>query len=69
MALTLIIILLVCAGASAPASSAAQAVPLDSVARYVTAEMQRQKIPGLSVAIVRGSFPTVQPDTAWSTSR
>ena len=54
MALTLIIVLLVCAGASAPSSSAAQAVPLDSVARYVTAEMQRQKIPGLSVAIVRG---------------
>jgi CubicO group peptidase (beta-lactamase class C family) len=54
MALTPIIVLLVCAGASAPSSTAAQAVPLDSVARYVTAEMQRQKIPGLSVAIVRG---------------
>ena len=54
MALTLIIVLLVCAGASAPTWGAAQAVPLDSVARYVTAEMQRQKIPGLSIAIVRG---------------
>jgi hypothetical protein len=33
MALTLIIVLLVCAGGSAPSSSAAQAVPLDSVAQ------------------------------------
>ena len=54
MPLTLIMVLLVCAAASTPQSLEAQAVPLDSVARYVTAEMQRQKIPGLSVAIVRG---------------
>ncbi|HEV7366602.1 MAG TPA: serine hydrolase domain-containing protein [Gemmatimonadales bacterium] len=28
--------------------------PLDSVNRYITAEMERQRIPGLSVAILRG---------------
>ncbi|HZA98455.1 MAG TPA: serine hydrolase domain-containing protein, partial [Gemmatimonadales bacterium] len=53
MPLTLVIVLLVCAAPSVPPSISAQ-VPLDSVVRYVTAEMQRQKIPGLSVAIVRG---------------
>ncbi len=53
MPLTLVIVLLVCAAASVPIPISAQ-VPLDSVVRYVTAEMQRQKIPGLSVAIVRG---------------
>jgi CubicO group peptidase (beta-lactamase class C family) len=53
MPLTLVIVLLVCAAASLAPSLPAQAVPLDSVVRYVTAEMQRQKITGLSVAIVR----------------
>lgn len=28
--------------------------PLDSVNRYVTAELERQRIPGISVAILRG---------------
>jgi CubicO group peptidase (beta-lactamase class C family) len=48
------LVLLVCAAPWASSSLAAQASPLDSVARYVTAVMQHQKIPGLSVAIVRG---------------
>ena len=40
---------------SGPAASlVAQAEPLDSVARYIAGVMQRQKIPGLSVAILRG---------------
>src|SRR5919106_1171799 len=41
-----------------PASATAQAVPeqaaLDSVDRYLRAELERQRIPGLSVAILRG---------------
>ena len=54
MPLTIVVVLLVCATPWASPSLAAQAAPLDSVRRYVTGEMQRQKIPGLSVAIVRG---------------
>ncbi len=54
MPLRLIVVLLVCPTSRSVASQAAQAVPLDSVGRYVTAVMQHQKIPGVSVAIVRG---------------
>ena len=54
MPLTLVVVLLLCAAPTASTSLVGQAVPLDSVSRYVTAEMRRQKIPGLSVAIVRG---------------
>ena len=54
MPLMLIMAVLVCAAPWTSPSLAAQSVPLDSVARYVTAVMQHQKIPGLSVAIVRG---------------
>src|SRR5215210_6761372 len=54
MPLTLRLVLLMCAAPWAAPSLSGQAVPLDSVARYVTAVMQHQKIPGLSVAIVRG---------------
>ena len=50
---TLVRVMLLCA--ASPASLLpAQGAPLDSVNRYVTAEMRRQKIPGLSIAIVRG---------------
>lgn len=34
--------------------AAQRAVPLDSVNRYVTAELKRQRIPGASVAVLRG---------------
>src|SRR5688572_9727912 len=54
MPLTLVLVPLLCAAPTASTSLAALAVPLDSVSRYVTAEMRRQKVPGLSVAIVRG---------------
>src|SRR5215210_636989 len=54
MSLMLAVVLLVCAAPWASPSLAAQAAPLDSVARYLTAVMQHQKIPGLCVAIVRG---------------
>jgi CubicO group peptidase (beta-lactamase class C family) len=54
MPLALIVVVLVCALPWATPSLVAQSVPLDSVTRYVTAVMQHQKIPGLSVAIVRG---------------
>jgi CubicO group peptidase (beta-lactamase class C family) len=54
MPLTLIVALFMCAVPWATPSLAAQTAPLDSVTRYVTAVMQHQKIPGLSVAIVRG---------------
>jgi CubicO group peptidase (beta-lactamase class C family) len=54
MPLMLILVLLMCASPWAAPSLVAQSVPLDSVTRYVTAVMQHQKIPGVSVAIVRG---------------
>jgi CubicO group peptidase (beta-lactamase class C family) len=54
MPLTVILVLLLCAALWPSALLSAQAAPLDSVARYVTSVMQRQKIPGVSVAIVRG---------------
>jgi CubicO group peptidase (beta-lactamase class C family) len=54
MSLLFILVVLTCSSPWAPPSLLAQTAPLDSVARYVTAEMQGQKIPGLSVAIVRG---------------
>jgi CubicO group peptidase (beta-lactamase class C family) len=49
---------LVAACAVLPASAPAQAAPgraaLDSVDRYVRAELERQRIPGMSVAVLRG---------------
>jgi CubicO group peptidase (beta-lactamase class C family) len=36
------------------AGPAQSATPIDSVARYVEAEMARQRIPGLSIAVLRG---------------
>jgi CubicO group peptidase (beta-lactamase class C family) len=54
MSLMLTLVLLVCAALWPAALLSAQAASLDSVARYVTAMMQRQKIPGVSIAIVRG---------------
>jgi CubicO group peptidase (beta-lactamase class C family) len=54
MSLLLMLVVLVCAVPWTSPSLSAQAAPLDSVTRYVTAVMQQQKIPGLSVAIVRG---------------
>src|ERR687893_311830 len=54
MSLMFRLVVLVCAVPWATPSLSAQAAQLDSVARYLTAVMQRQKIPGLSVAIIRG---------------
>ena len=54
MPLRLVVALLLVAGPWAAPSLQAQAGPLDSVSRYVNAVMQQQKIPGVSVAIVRG---------------
>lgn len=46
---------LVCAAAAAaPTASAQTAATLDSVDRYVRAELARQRIPGMSIAILRG---------------
>jgi CubicO group peptidase (beta-lactamase class C family) len=39
---------------AAPAPARSQTSPLDSVERYVRAELARQSIPGLSLAILRG---------------
>ncbi|HEV8177985.1 MAG TPA: hypothetical protein VGP44_09890 [Gemmatimonadales bacterium] len=49
-------ILITLAGAAQwlPPSLAAQTPQLDSIGRYITLEMKRQQIPGLSVAILRG---------------
>ncbi len=54
MPLTRTVVALACAAPSLSASPAAQSPQLDSVGRYVAAEMKRQQIPGLSVAILRG---------------
>ena len=54
MPLMLILLLLVCASLPAAPPLVGQSVPLDSVSQYLTTVMRHQKIPGLSVAIVRG---------------
>jgi len=48
------VVSLVCATAWLSQPLAAQVHQLDSVGRYVTREMTRQQIPGVSIAIVRG---------------
>jgi CubicO group peptidase (beta-lactamase class C family) len=40
--------------AALPAAADAQAVPTDSIDRFVRAEMERQHVPGLAVAVIRG---------------
>ncbi|MEP7226330.1 MAG: serine hydrolase domain-containing protein [Gemmatimonadales bacterium] len=47
-------VVLVCAASMLSSSLPAQVPQLDSVNRYVTAELKRQQIPGLSVAVLRG---------------
>jgi CubicO group peptidase (beta-lactamase class C family) len=54
MLLTRFVAFLVCALALPVPAVMSQTAPLDSVGRYVAEVMRRQKIPGLSIAIVRG---------------
>src|SRR5918998_6687220 len=53
MPLMMILFLLVCASLTAAPPLVGQSVPLDSVSQYLTKVMRHQKIPGLSIAIVR----------------
>src|SRR5215203_864313 len=54
LTLALALVSLACATAWLPPPIAAQVDQLDSVGRYVTREMARQQVPGVSIAIVRG---------------
>ena len=54
MTLARALAVLVCAAPWVSPSIAAQTAQLDSINRYIASEMQRQQIPGLSVAILRG---------------
>ncbi len=54
MPLTRALAALACAAPGVSPSLAAQTPQLDSIHRYIASEMQRQQIPGLSAAILRG---------------